>query len=913
MSRIKWTVLAVLICALTVQTGKAQENPFESRPVKLFQDSLTAPRIPYTILPDSLQKDSTLLAGNARKQVIEGTISYKAKDIVRMNQRTKTIYMYNEAEVKYLDTEIKAGVIVLNYETNEVYAGRIKDEDGKYSQLPEFKQGQDLIIPDSIRFNFDTERALIWNSRTEQAGALGGLGGAESMKILASLTKKENDSVYFMRSGRITTSKDTIDPDYYIKITKAKLVPGKKVIAGFSNMYLVDVPTPIALPFAYFPMSAGRTGGLIFPTFSEDPQRGFSIQNGGYYLPISDYVDFSVMGDFFTNGSYGIRLRTMYKQRYKFGGSIDFNFENLVNSQKGFDDFSRSTIYNLVISHRQDPKANPNSVFSASVNLGSSSFFSNSANQRNLALTQNNNLSSSISYRKTFPAYPSVNLNLTASHNQNTRTQQVQLTLPTLQASVERIFPFAKRDGVKKGLIQNVNMQYNVRAENRITTTDSLFLTPAMFEDARIGARHTIPISTNFKVAKYLSVTTGVNYEDIWSFETFTRGVAPDDPNNREIVLDTVKGFDRFNRYSFNANLGTTLYGTYQFKEGKKFQAIRHVMRPSVGWSFAPSFERLYDTYINNDGEEVLYTRFQGTLNGGPTRNKVNTMTFTLQNTLEAKVRDKDSTVTEPKKISLLSNLNFSTNYNFEADSLRLSPVNFNGATAFFDRKFTVNFSGSMDPYAINNNGQRINTLNIRKGGGLFRLTRFNLNLGFSLNNETFKREDKDEEDEDQGTGPGTGGPPGDDDYRAQRGGSPDDLFGFGINDQGGGGLGSRDDVENPAYGTKVPWDLRLAFNSSYNNSNRQKEFTNNSLMVSGNVELSPRWRVRVTTGYDFKNKGFNLTQLGFTRNLKSFDLRFNWVPFGRNERWDFFIGISSPILRDLKWESRSQRNISRF
>lgn len=906
LSRIKWSVVAALLCGLMVQWVWSQEVPTLTLPVNLFKDSLVGPRIPYTILPDSLQKDSVLLAGGGKKELIEGRITYRG-DIVRVNNRNKTVFLYDNAEIKYLDTEIKAGVIVLDYDKNEVYAGRIKDEEGRYTQLPEFTQGQDLIIPDSIRFNFDTERALIWNSRTEQQGDLGSMG-SEAMKVLANLTKKENDSVYFLRSGRLTTSKDTIDPDYYIRIDKAKLVPGKKVIAGFSNMYLVDVPTPIALPFAYFPLSQGRTGGLIFPTFTEDPQRGFSIQNGGYYLPISDYVDFSIMGDFYTNGSYGVRMKTLYKKRYKFSGSIDFSFENLVNSQKGFDDFSRSSIYNLVISHRQDTKANPNSVFSASVNLGSSSFFSNSANQRNLALTQNNNLSSTISYNRTFPAYPSVNLNLTASHNQNTRTEQIQLTLPTLQASMERIFPFAKRDGIKKGILQNVNFQYNLRAENRITTTDSLFLTPAMFDDARIGARHTIPVATNFKVAKYLSVSTGISYEDIWSFETFTRGVDPEDPNNREIVLDTVKGFDRFNRYSFNASVGTTLYGTYYFKQGRKFQAIRHIMRPSVGWSYAPSFEDQYDSYIDNDGEEVLYTRFQGTLNGGPSRNRSNAMSFSLQNTLEAKVTDKDSTATEPKKISLLSNLNFSTAYNFEADSLKLSPISFNGATAFFDKKLSVNFSGSFDPYAINNNGQRINTLNIRNGGGLARLTRASLNLGFSLNNETFKRMEKESETAPEGLGP-----PGDQDYRAQRGGSPDDLFGFGINDQNGAPRGGDGDVENPIYGTTIPWDLRLAFNSTYNNSNRQNEFTNNSLMVSGNVELSPRWKVRVTTGYDFVNKGFNLTQLGFTRNLKSFDLRFNWVPFGRNERWDFFIGISSSILQDLKWESRSQRNISRF
>ena len=890
---------------------QAQEDRLIPLSVPVYQDSLRGPLLPPNILNDSIKADTIASKGPQNQSAILDQIRYSAKDYVRLSQKDKKIYLYNEAEIYYQDTELKAGIIVLDYTTNEVYAGRIKDKDGNYSQLPFFKQGTNEVIPDSIRFNFDTKKALIWNSRTEQQAQLGAVGaGNDAMKVLAERTKKENDSVYFLRNGRLTTSKDTLDPDYYIKIRKAKFVPGKKIIAGFSNMYLVQVPTPIALPFAYFPLTNNRTSGLIFPTFTSDPQRGYAIQNGGYYFPISDYVDFSIIGDFYTNGSYGFRTRSVYKKRYKFQGSVDFRFENLITSQKGFSDFSRQTIYNLQIQHSQDSKSNPYSRFSASVNLGSSSYFRNSANQVNLALTQNNNLSSSISYSKTFPAYPRIDLSMTATHNQNTNTEQINLTLPTLQMNMERIFPFAKRDGIKKGALQNINFQYSSRAENRIQTTDSLFLTGRMFENARVGARHTIPINTNFKLAKYLSVTVGGTYEDIWTFETFTRGQDPDATSNREIVLDTVKGFDRWNRYGLSASIGTTVYGTYEFKEGKRLRAIRHVMRPQLGWGYTPSFEQFYDTYTNFDGEEELYSRFEGTLNGAPSLNQSNSVSFSLSNTIEAKVMPKDSTELEPKKISLLSNLNFATSYNFEADSLKLAPISFNGGTTLLNNKLSINFTGSLDPYAIDNNGTRINTLNVNNGGSLFRLTRASINLGYSLNNDTFKRKKADEDE------------PTDEqledlnDYRAASGGRKDDLFGFGLDDRNANYAFDNEnedgDVDNPIYGTVIPWDLRLAFTSTYNNSNRQNEFTNNSLMFSGSVQLSPRWKVRVSSGYDFKNNGFNLTQLGFQRNLKSFDLRFNWVPFGRNERWDFFIGISSSILRDLKWDQRSQRNIGR-
>lgn len=903
----KHPLLFFILLAFVGIFAKAQELPIVPLPIKSTQDSISAPLLPPNILNDSILVADTLALDSTKnkKPLLLDIIEYKAKDYVKLSQKDQKIYLYNEAEIYYQDTELKAGIIVMDYIKNEVYAGRIKDSTGVYTQNPYFKQGDNVVIPDSIRFNFDTQKALIWNSRTEQQAGLGSLG-SDAMKVLAAITKKENDSVYFLKDGKMTTAKDTVDPDYYIKISKAKFVPGKKIIAGFSNMYLVDVPTPIALPFAYFPLTTGRSAGLIFPTFTQDPNRGFSLQNGGYYLPISDYADISMMGDFFTNGSYGIRMQSMYAKRYRFRGNINFRFENQITSQKGFSDYSRSTLYNLQISHSQDAKANPNSRFSASVNLGSSQYYTNSFNQINIQNTQNNNLSSSITYSKTFPEYPSVNVNLTASHNQNTRSQEVNLTLPTLQASMERIFPFAKRDGIKKGIIQNVNFQYNVRAENRIRTTDSLMFRPGMFDDARIGARHTLPISTNFKVAKYFSVTVGGNYEDVWAFETYQRGLDPDNPDsNTEVVLDTISGFDRYNRYGLSASIGTTVYGTFNFGEDKKIQAIRHVVRPQIGWAYTPSFEQFYDSYTDTDGEEVLYSRFEGTLNGAPSLNKANSVTFSLQNTLEAKVRDKDSTKLEPKKIPILSNLNFSTSYNFEADSLKLAPVNVNGGTSFLDKKLTLNFSGSLDPYTIDNNGRRINTLNVKNGGSLLRLTRASMNMRYSISSDMFGKNKKKDDEEDPAE-------EASDYYRAASGGRTDDLFGAGFDQSRYERKEDDGDIENPVYGTKIPWDFSLQFAAGYLNSNRQNQFNTASLMFSGNVQLAPRWDLGVSSGYDFVGKGFAQTQFRFSRQLKSFDLRFNWVPFGSNERWDFFIGISSSILSDLKYDKRSQRVLRR-
>ncbi|MUH36890.1 LPS-assembly protein LptD [Zobellia amurskyensis] len=909
--------LFLLLALLFVGTfsSLAQEDGLIPLPIKAEKDTIIAPLFPDPAKKDSIAGDSTTLnKNNGKKPLLLDKIKYKAKDHVKLSQKEQKIYLYNEAEIYYQDTELKAGMIIMDYVKNEVYAGRIKDSLGNYTQLPYFKQGDNEIRPDSIRFNFDTQKALIWNSRTEQQAGLGQLG-SDAMKVYAEITKKENDSVYFLHEGKLTTSADTINPDYYIRIRKAKFVPKKKVIAGFSNLYIADVPTPVALPFAYFPLTVGRSAGLMMPTFGNDPDRGYFLQNGGYYVPFSEFADITLTGDFYTNGSYGFRTQSVYTKRYKYRGNVNFRYENLVTSQKGFDDYSNSKVWNIQISHSQDTKASPNSRFSASVNLGSSSYYQNSLNQVNLPLTQNNNLSSSISYSKTFPAYPSVNMSLTASHSQNTSPaaradpdlDNIQMTLPTFQASMERIFPFAKKDGIKKGVIQNINFQYDVNARNSLTTNDEDFLKAAMFDNALVGAKHRIPISTNFKVAKFFSVTMGGSYEDVWALETYTqRYELGDDGAIGSVVRDTISGFDRYNKYNMSASIGTTVYGTFNFGEDKKIQALRHVMRPSLSYGYSPSFDQFYDEYLNNDtGDVVQYSRFEGTLNGAPSLGKSNSLSFSLANTLEAKVRDKDSTATEPKKVPILSNFNISTGYNFESDSLKLSPLRINGGTNILDNKMSINFSAGLDPYAIDNNGSRIEKFNIDNGGSLFRLTQANINIGYSIDSETFGRKKEDEEEDEEEAGAY--------DYVAQSGGRDDDLFGRADNfdDRRGGDDYDRDkdeDIENPRYATKIPWNFRLAYSASYFNSARQNEFSSHSLMFSGDIELSPRWKVGGSSGYDFKNKGFTLTQLRFERDLKSFRMNFNWTPFGQYSRWYFFIGIKSSILSDLKWENRSQR-----
>ncbi|ESU28197.1 hypothetical protein FLJC2902T_15420 [Flavobacterium limnosediminis JC2902] len=864
---------------------QAQEIPSKSIPVPAVKqkdslnlglnDVLKPADTVKTVKNDSIKK---------KQPILDGIVKRKAIDYEKIDQKKKELTLYNEAELIYKDIELKAGIIVFNYEKDEVYAGRIKDSLGNYSQNPVFKQGQNVIEPDSIRFNTKTKKALVWNSRTQQG----------EFRVKAEVSKRENDSVYFMRSARFTTSENIEDPEYYFLARKIKFVPKKKVVAGFTNMVIADVPTPLFLPFAYFPMSEKSVSGFVIPTFGDTQEKGYYFQNGGYYFALSDYFDLQVLGDYYTNGSYAARFESSYAKRYRFNGRVNFRFENQINSEKGFPDYFRSRQYNIQWSHSQDAKASPNSRFSASVNLGSSQYFRQSYNQSNIGSSLNNNLSSSVSYSKTFQTVPQVNFSVAATHSQNTNTEEIDMTLPTFQASVDRIFPFAPKNGIKKGIIKNVNFQYSIRGENRIHTTDSLFFKPGMFDEARNGFQHSIPISTNFKVFKYFSVTAGSSYSEVWYFKTIKKEFS--DSTNKVETTD-VNGFDAFRTYDFNSRIGTTIYGTFKFNEKNKIQAIRHVMTPSVSYVYTPSFDQYYDTYaLDATGTRYAdYTRFEEGIFGAPGKNKSNRIGMSINNTFEAKVRDKDETKTEPKKVMLLNNLLFSTSYNIAADSLSWSPMQVSGGTQFFDNKLNLNFGTTLDPYAIDNSGRRIDKFNIDNGGSLFRMTTANMTINYSLSSA-------------DGEGKGDASQ-----QTVLNGGREDDLFGRGtdMSDQRQ-SLFSKEDEKNKEkkttefYRLKIPWNLILAYSLTYSNTNRENEIVGNSLMASGNIDLTPKWKMGFSSGYDFVQKGISFTQLRFERDLLSWRMSFNWVPIAPYTSWGFFIGIKSSVLSDIKYDKRN-------
>ena len=848
---------------------------------------------------DSQERILDSLNKNVKKPILLDKVKYTAKDCVYINRKDNKLILYNEAELYYQDIELRAGIIILDYKTNEVNAGRI-EIDSTLVQFPYFKQANNEVNPDSIRFNFDTQKALIWNSKSGQNG----------MDVYAAITKKQNDSVYFIKDARVSTAGELIGGDegegidYYFKVRKGKIVPGGKIITGFTNMFIADVPTPVAIPFAFFPTTQDKESGFIIPSINDSNLRGYAVQNGGYYLALSEYFDLSLLGDYYTNGSYGFRGDSKYRKRYKYNGSFSFRYENLIDNARGLPEYSKSTVFNIRWNHSKDPKSSPNSTFSASVNFGSSDYFRQSVNQLNTPNFLNNNLSSSISYSKSFPEYPRVNVSLTTAMSQNSQSKAVNLTLPTLQTTMERIFPFKPKNGTAKGFFQNINFQYAGRAENRIITTEEKLFGPMMFDNAKYGMKHTIPLSTNFKLLKYLSVSTSANYNEVWTQNMIKYNDFDIETNS--IKKDTINKIGAFREYSFSASMGTTIYGTVNFGEDKKIQSIRHTIRPSISYSNRPSFEQYYDTYIiDAEGNTAEYTRYQNSLFGVPGRNLSNSMSIGLNNNFEAKVRnDKDSTSNELKKVVLLNNFNISTAHNFAADSLRWTPIRMGSGFSLLKDKMTINFGATFDPYALNENNIRINTYNILNGGGLLRLTSANINMNYSITSNELKGKENEEDNEEKSQS-----------YNmiesTSSGGRDDDLFGRAedFSDRRMNAENDKPVPKYPSYRTEIPWDLTFAYSLTYNNNRRQRDFTNNSLMFSGNIELTPKWEVGLSSGYDFKGKGFTYTQLRFNRDLNSWRLNFSWVPFSDRSSWNFFIGIKSGLLSDIKYEKQSLPN----
>jgi lipopolysaccharide assembly outer membrane protein LptD (OstA) len=791
--------------------------------------------------------------------MLDFPIDYQAQDTIKIFIRQKKEILIGKARVAYQNIELTADYIEIDFAKNEVYATGMLDSTGQMAGFPVFKEGQDQFEARAMRYNFNTKKGLIQDVVTVQDGGF----------LHSSITKKHTKSVIDMKKGKYTTC-DHEHPHFYIALTKARVIQNEKIVAGPAYLVIEDIPTPIAIPFGFFPFTKEQASGLIIPGYGDSRERGFYLTNGGYYWAGNEYFDLKATGSIYSKGSWDFEARSRYKVRYKFNGNLSYRKEKIILGEKGASDEVNRDAYAFVWNHFQDAKANPNQRFGANVNLRSTSSNIYSTNLNNYI---QNTVSSDISYQRNFPGTP-FSLTANAKHVLNTLDTSVTLTLPTATINMARQTPFARKDRIgKQRWYETVGITYNSNLQNSGKMHERDFFTNRMNDKFKYGVNHNLSSNASIKVLKHLNIAPGVSYKERWYFDrldkTLIKGTRPDslpvDPPIRDtVVMDTTKGFYRVWDYSTSVSMSTTVYGMFKFHPKLPVEAIRVVHRPSVGLSYRPDFGDPKYGYVNVDTLPAMtYNRYANGLFGTPPVGKSQSISFSLDNNLEMKIRTPRDSVNRTKKITIFDAIGLNTSYNAAADSMNWSPLNFNARTRLFNL-LNFSFNGNMDWYALDEiTKKRIDEFQYNFDKRLGRLTSASLTANFSINSTTFSKKD--------GKSTGTLEPT---DY-------------------------------NYYYNYfDIPWSINVGYTYSYSKPTTDKRVVQN-INLSGDFSVTKKWKINYTTGYDIDRKQISLTNLGITRDLHCWVMRFEWVPFGERQSYFFTIGVKSSILQDLKYDKR--------
>ena len=860
-----------------------------------------------TIRVDSLGKDTVALdtVGGKKKQPLDAPVVYSATDSIVFTAGGFA-HLYGQSKVNYEKIELTSEVITMNMDSSTVYARGVVDSMGVESGLPVFKDGDTPYESKEMRYNFKSKKGFI-NSIVTQQG--------EGYVVSKEAKKGANDEIY-MRSGQYTTCDDHDHPHFYLKLSRAKVRPKKNAVFGPAQLVVEDVPLPIAIPFGFFPFNSSYSSGFIMPTFGDEMNRGFYLRDGGYYFAINDNVDLKVLGEVFTKGSWGLSTQSNYAKRYKYSGSFNASYLVTKTGEKNMPDYMVTKDFKFSWSHRQDPKASPNSTFSANVNFATSSY-----DRRNLSSLYNpqqyanNTKASSVSYSRTFP---SIGLNLSSTFNitQNTRDSSLSVTLPDLNISLNRLYPFKRKKAAgEERWYEKIAVQYTGRLTNSISTKDNLILKQGLSKWNN-GMQHIIPVSATFTLFKYLNVVPSFNYTERW----YTRKVMQNfDPVANAVVRDTVSGFNRVYNYNLSLQMNTKLYGFFKPWKmfGDKVQMIRHVFTPSVSFSYAPDFGQsrygYYDTYTYTDtnGEVriVEYSPYQGMAFGVPGKGMQKSFNFSIDNNLEMKVKsDKDTTGV--KKISLIDQLSANMSYNAAAKTRPWSDLSMN-LRLKLTKSYTFNMNASFATYAYQYDDRGNIVVGDRTEWSYGRFGRFQGYSGsfsYTLNNDTWKKwfgksdEDKDNKEEDEEF---------DDEYQTDE--EREELR----KKQSQPRKKEQANITDDGYlAFKMPWSLSLSYSYSIREDKNKEKFNRktmrypyaltHSLNASGNVKLGSRWNVNYSSGYDFTQKKMSMTTVNISRDLHCFTMSCGLV-FGPFTSYNFSIRALSTMLTDaLKWDQRS-------
>ncbi len=871
-------LLFICLIPIGLNAGTIQ-SVFEKTPDTLIQtklDSLAIISADTVLYSDTIIVDTIITTSISGDTVIDeaiGRTKFDSKveryaiDSIVQDIANRKIFLFGEAVINYEDITLKANYIEVDLNTNTVFASGIKDSTGKLRGLPEFTQGDQTFKSNTMTYNFDSKKGFISNVLTEDGNGF----------LHGTTVKKLDDNTINILHGEYTTCNLEEDPHFGFKFKKSRVIPDSKIVTGPAYMEIEGMPTPLGLPFGFFPNKSGQTSGIRIPTYGEYTNRGFFLENGGYYWAINDYMDLDLLGDIYSRGGWAIKPRFRYKKRYKFSGDFNLGYAVNIVGTKGAPDYSKSTDFKIRWSHRQDPKARPNSTFSADVNIVSGNYV-----KYNVVSTQaflSNEFQSSVAYQKNWNSKYFLTLN--ASHSQNTKTHIVNVSLPEMTFTVNRFYPLRGKSK-KKRFYEDLSVSYTMNLRNTISTTDSvLFDKVTLEQNMQAGASHKIPISLPIKVLKYFTLSNSINFTDrMYSrsirkyWENDTTIVAGDtlDPGER---IDTVPGFRNSYNYSISSSLSTKLFGIVAFKKGP-LRAIRHVLTPSVSFSYTPDFGAAkygyYGTYVDGDGREISYSHFEGSLYGSPPGQKSGRIGISLGNNLEIKVPSRKDTITGLRKIKLIESFSISGNYDLSRDSLNMSMITMSGRTTLW-KNLNIQYGSVWDPYAADSAGSRINKYEWDVNRRLLRLdnTSWRLSFGFELGDKDFNKEKKPENATD--------------DEMNEIESNPDDYVNW-----------------------NIPWSLNFNYNFTYTNNldyiNYIKVPTETivqTLSFAGQINITPKWKFTFNSGWDFTQNKLSYTSINLYRDLHCWEMRFSWIPLGVRQSWNFSINVKASILQDLK------------
>ncbi len=792
-------------------------------------------------LPDTVISHTDTLDQSLEKQ-----IKYNARDSIRYEAEGQKIILFGEAQVDYSGTSLTAGYIEIDNKKNTITAQGLPDSTGKMTELPVFKDAENEMRCDKIIYNTKTKKGKIYGVLTKQADLL----------VYGEVIKKDTNNVMYIKNAKCIPC-EFEDANFYFRATKAKVIPDDKIVTGPIFVEVATIKTPLGLPFGFFPNVKNKSkAGVIIPYLGASPGQGFFMQNGGVYFPVNEKMDMQLTGDIYSSGSWAIRTTNNYRIRYKYSGSLGLEFKEIRTGEKEIPYTENAALgvqkfrnFSIQWSHQQDGKSRPNDHFGASVNIQSG--LNSKYNAISSAQYLTNTFYSNVNYNHSFVSSPlafmrNSNLSLNARHNQNTQTRQMEITLPELTYVFNRVFPFKNEGHTHQNWLDKLGVSYLLESRSNLKGADTIIFKPGSLDSVQYGIRHNIPISTNFNLLKYFTLTPQVNFISVMYGKTIERKYVAD---SGQVYTNNVQGFKTGVDANFSANLSTKIFGDYFFKT-KRLKQIRHFIIPTAGFSYHPDMTKYgtggFKTYIDSLGQENYYSIFERSIYGGSTAAESGMLSMNLSNNLEAKVRQKTDSGFVYRKMALIQNLSMSGSYNLAAADYKWSMLSVTGRNRVW-KNIDLLVGASFDPYALDSTGKRSKKLLYENGTQLARFTTGSLAANAGFNPQLFRK-------------------------------------------------------ENTGQANSGSWSLNMSYNLTYRVAEgHMPESITQALNFNGNAEITKKWKLNFNSGFDFKTKNLSYTYFSLYRDLRCWEAHIDWVPFGFNKRYSVTISLKSPSLSSVR------------